>query len=40
MAKTHGTFISWSGDIKDENYWKRKLDDAHHLSLQKKDHLL
>lgn len=40
MAKTQGAFISWSGDIKDENYWKRKLDDARHLTKVKKERLL
>ncbi|CAD8072020.1 unnamed protein product [Paramecium primaurelia] len=40
LAKTQGAFISWSGDIKDENYWRRKLDDAKHLTKAKKERLI
>lgn len=40
MAKTQGSFISWSGDIKDENYWRRKYDDECHKTKKKYDSLL
>lgn len=40
MAKTQGSFVSWSGDIKDENYWRRKCDDAKHATKNKKNQLL
>ncbi|EAR88638.1 hypothetical protein TTHERM_00187170 (macronuclear) [Tetrahymena thermophila SB210] len=40
MSKTQGSLVSWSGDIKDENYWRRKFDEARHATKNKKSQLL
>jgi len=32
--------MTWSGDIRDENYWRRKYDEARHSTKALREDLL
>lgn len=40
LSKTQGAFMTWSGDIRDENYWRRKYDEARHSTKALREDLL
>ena len=40
MSKTVNNFASWNGEIKDDKYWKRKLDETAHETKKEKDQLV
>ena len=40
MARAGTSLTSWSGDIKDDKYWKRKLDETGHETKKIKDQLV